>query len=64
MKEELAKAIHNLSDDEISIIQTYFYDERSERQMAAELGISKTALHYKKLKILDKLKKILDQYSN
>lgn len=61
MKDRLEKAIHILSDDEIRIIQAYFYDEQSERQIAEKLGISKTALHYKKTKILEKLKKFIDQ---
>lgn len=62
MKDRLEKAIQLLSDDEIRVIQAYFYDEQSERQIAEKLGISKTALHYRKQKILNKLKKILDQY--
>lgn len=62
MKDRLEKAIYILSDDELRIIQAYFYDEQSERQIAEKLGISKTALHYKKTKILEKLKKFIDQY--
>ena len=62
MKDRLEKAIQLLSDDEIRIIQAYFYDDQSERQIAEKFGISKTALHYRKQKILNKLKKILDQY--
>lgn len=50
-----------LSDDEIRIIQAYFYDEQSERQIAEKLSISKTAQHYKKTKILTKLKKFIGQ---
>ena len=61
MKDRLEKAIHLLSVDEIIIIQTYFYDEQSERQIAENLSISKTALHYKKTKILTKLKKFIGQ---
>ena len=61
MKDRLEKAIHLLSVDEIIIIQAYFYDEQSERQIAENLSISKTALHYKKTKILIKLKKFIGQ---
>ena len=61
MKDRLEKAIHLLSVDEIIIIQTYFYDEQSERQIAENLSISKTALHYKKTKILIKLKNFIGQ---
>lgn len=61
LKDRLEKAIHLLSDDEIRIIQAYYYDEQSERQIAEKLSISKTALHYKKTKILTKLKKFIGQ---
>lgn len=60
LKDRLEKAIHLLSDDEIRIIQTYFYDDQSERQIADKLGISKTALHYKKIRILEKLKRLIN----
>lgn len=59
-KDRLEKAIHLLSDDEIRIIQAYFYDDQSERQIADKLGISKTALHYKKIRILEKLKRLIN----
>ena len=60
LKDRLEKAIHLLSDDEIRIIQAYFYDDQSERQIADKLGISKTALHYKKIRILGKLKRLIN----
>ncbi len=59
-KDRLEKAIHLLSDDEIRIIQAYFYDDQSERQIADKLCISKTALHYKKIRILEKLKRLIN----
>ena len=60
MKDRLEKAIQLLSDDEIRIIHAYYYDDQSERQIAENLGISKTALHYKKIRILEKLKKLIN----
>ncbi|WP_416325298.1 sigma factor-like helix-turn-helix DNA-binding protein [[Eubacterium] hominis] len=51
-----------LSLEEQMIIYSHFFDELSERQIAEKLSISKTAFHYRKQKILIKLKKILDQY--
>lgn len=60
LKDRLEKAIHLLSDDEIRIIKAYFYDDQSERQIADKLCISKTALHYKKIRILEKLKRLIN----
>lgn len=57
----LKKIIQQLPEDEYTIIQKMFYEEQTERQTAKSLGISNTALHYKKVKILKKLKKILEQ---
>lgn len=62
VKSILHKAIKWLSQEEQMIIYSYFFDELSERQIAEKLSISKTAFHYRKQKILIKLKKILDQY--
>lgn len=62
VKSILHKAIKWLSQEEQMIIYSYFFNELSERQIAEKLGISKTGFHYRKQKILNKLKKILDQY--
>lgn len=62
VKSILYKAIQRLSQEEQMIIYSYFFGELSERQIAEKLGISKTAFHYRKQKILNELKKVLDQY--
>lgn len=62
VKSILHKAIQWLSQEEQMIIYSHFFDELSERQIAEKLSISKTAFHYRKQKVLIKLKKILDQY--
>lgn len=62
MKEILHKVMVDLTEEEWIIIQKLFYEEISERQLASKLGISKTALHYRKKKILNKLRYFLDQY--
>lgn len=61
IKSVLFKAIKQLTIEEQQIIQLYFFDELSERQIASKLGISKTTFHYRKMKILEKLRKIVDQ---
>lgn len=62
VKSILHKAIQWLSKEEQMIIYSYFFGELSERQIAEKLGISKSGFHYRKQKILNNLKKILDQY--
>lgn len=62
MKERLHKALMEVTEEEQIIIQKLFYEEISERQLASKLGISKTALHHRKKKILNKLRQFLDQY--
>lgn len=61
MKCVLYKAIKQLTEDEQLIVRVHFFQGLSERQMASMLGISKTAFHYKKMKILAKMKKLIDQ---
>lgn len=62
MKERLHKALMEVTEEEQIIIQKLFYEEISERQLASKLGISKTTLHHRKKKILNKLRHFLDQH--
>lgn len=61
MKEILHKALTELTEEEKVMIYKLFYEEVSERQLASKLGISKTTLHYRKKKIINKLRQFLDQ---
>lgn len=54
-------AIKSLADDERKIICELFFNEKSIRELAAILGVSKSILHGKKERILKKLKKIINQ---
>lgn len=49
-----------LSADERIILHKLYFEDKSERIVSTELGISKTALHQRKVKLLQKLKKILE----
>ena len=60
MLERLRECLPMLTDDEQTLIQALFYDEMSEREYARTLGISKTALHARKVKILALLKKYME----
>jgi len=55
----LNAALNELSDDERSLINTLFFDEQSERDLARKVGISQPAIHKRRNRILEKLKNIL-----
>lgn len=62
-KEELLEALKQLNEEEIRIIKLIYLDnpdEKSEAQIARELGMAKSTLNYKKNKIIKKIKKMLD----
>jgi len=62
-KEELIalnNAIRNLSIKEQLLIKQLFFDNKSEIKIAEELGVAKGTINYRKNRILDKLKKIMD----
>lgn len=59
--EKLHKALKVLSDDERYLIMQLYFEERTEREMAEELGIYHNAIHKQKSRILNKLKKILEK---
>ena len=49
-----------LSEDERIILHKLYFEDKSERIVSMELGISKTALHQRKVKLLQKLKIFLE----
>lgn len=59
--EELWIALQSLPEDERSLIDELFFNEKSERKLAAELDIPRMTLSDKKNRILRKLKKLLDK---
>lgn len=56
---ELHKALSLLTDDERYLIEQLYYYERTEQEIAEELGVYHNAIHKKKLLILRKLKSFL-----
>jgi RNA polymerase sigma factor (sigma-70 family) len=58
--ELLASALDKLTPEEKSLIRALFYDERTVRDYAAEIGISHQAVVKRKQKILDKLRSLID----
>lgn len=59
MQSGLTVAMEMLTQQERLLIYALFFKGKSERELCAMLGIAKTTLHDRKMKILGKLKKIL-----
>lgn len=56
----LEELLQCLSADERIILRKLYFEDKSERIASMELGISKTALHQRKVKLLQKLKIFLE----
>ena len=61
MVERIQQCLLRLNEVERQLIISLFYYEKSERQLAAEIGIPRMTLHDRKTKILGKLKKLLEK---
>lgn len=59
--EKLYQALEELSEKERELIVELFFEEKTERELAAVLGISQPAVHKQKNKILKKLKTFLEK---
>ena len=59
--EKLYQALAKLSEKERELIVALFFEEKTERELAAVLGISQPAVHKQKNKILKKLKTFLEK---
>lgn len=57
--DNLRKAFSSLSADEEQLIQAMYVDQLSEREYAAQIGVFHNAVHYRKVQVLAKLKKIM-----
>lgn len=60
MLAKLAEAKEKLSGQELSMINELFFKGKSERQLARQLGVYQYAVHKRKVRILEKLKKLLE----
>ena len=59
VREQLMKAFAKLSNEERLIIYGLYFDEKSEREIARMMGISQAAIHKRRNRILEKLKKFV-----
>ena len=60
MLEMLMKALETLTDDECFLIKDIYFNHYSEQKISRNYNVSQQAIHKRKMKILKKLKKILD----
>lgn len=58
--DKLHTALTMLAPEEQALIQALFFEEKTERQYAEELGVYRNAIHVRKTRILKKLKKLLE----
>lgn len=58
--DKLHTALAMLAPEEQALIQALFFEEKTERQYAEELGVYRNAIHVRKTRILKKLKKLLE----
>ena len=59
--DKLHTALSLLAPEERALIQALFFEERTESELAAVLGISQPAVYKRKMKILRKLKIFLEK---
>lgn len=59
MKKRLRESIQMLPEKETAIIEAYYFDGLTERQIAKDRDVSQTTIHRYRIKAIDKLKKLL-----
>ena len=62
LMDELHKALAELTEDERALIDALFFQEKSERTVAAERHVQQNTITYHKKKILNKLKMNIKQF--
>ncbi len=60
MQKKLAECLSKLTDEERDLINAIFFNNMTERDYAAQKGVYHNAIHKKKIRILKKLKKLLE----
>ena len=61
MLEKLEAVLHSLSAEELAMLETLFYLEKTEREVAGLYDVSQNTIHYRKSRLLDKLKKMMEK---
>jgi len=57
---KLQAVLQELSNEEMELVEELFYREKTEREAARRFAVSQNTIHYRKNKVLDKLRKLLE----
>ncbi|MDD4511031.1 MAG: sigma-70 family RNA polymerase sigma factor [Oscillospiraceae bacterium] len=57
----LSNALLELTDDERDLINALFYEEKSERELSKDTGVPHPTIHSRKVSVLQKLKRLLEE---
>ena len=61
MLDMLFAALAELTDDERGLIDALFFDEKSERELSKETGTPRKTIAYRKNKVLEKLRQLIEK---
>ena len=61
MLEKLQAVLQNLSAEELALLNELFYLEKTEREVAGLYAVSQNTIHYRKSRVLDKLRKMMEK---
>ena len=59
--EKLQAVLQSLSLEEMALLEELFYLEKTEREVAGMYAVSQNTIHYRKNRILEKLKKMMEK---
>lgn len=57
---KLIECLYKLTDDERELVEAMFFQDMTEREYADKKGVYRNAIHKKKVRILKKLKKLME----
>lgn len=57
--ETVLEALSHLNDEDQLLIQELFFYGKTERELADDIGISKTALHFRKNRALERIRELI-----
>lgn len=60
--QQLHKALLLLTDDERDLIERLFFQEQTEREIAAVYGLSQNAVNKRRKRVLDKLRELIKDF--
>lgn len=63
-RETLYQALCQLKEKDRQLIEELYFNERTERELAEMLGVRQPAVHKRKVRILESLKKYLEKITN